>query len=135
MLFFLDGTDVSDASLQGMRDWFWEEFWRVPERVSVPSAQQKEVRSYANRIVSGVESNGEKIEEAIVQSSENWGLSRMGRVDRNVLRISTYELLHEPEVPTRVVINEGIELAKLYGSDRSGGFVNGLLDRISRHVR
>ena len=132
LLFFHDGKSMGEEEWERVTAWFWEEFWLVPERATVPGAQRDDVHGYSSRLVNGVQSFKDEIETAIQGASENWGLSRMGRVDRNVLRLSTYELLHEKELPPRVAINEGIELAKLFGNERSGGFVNGLLDRIAR---
>ena len=61
--------------------------------------------------------------------AENWRLNRMAHVDRNVLRMAVYELIHKPEVPFKVVINEAIDIAKRYSTSQSGSFVNGILDR------
>ena len=132
LLFYRDGEDAPGDTWEEIRSWFWEEFWLVPERSSVQEKQRGDVVAYASRLVNGVDSFQEEIEAAIKGASENWGLSRMGRVDRNVLRLSVYELLKEEELPPRVAINEGIELAKLFGNERSGGFVNGLLDRVAK---
>jgi N utilization substance protein B len=67
-------------------------------------------------------------------ASANWRLDRMARVDRNVLRLAVHELLHLPDVPVKVVINEAIELGKKYGSESSGAFVNGVLDGIAARL-
>ena len=132
LLFFHDGKSIEGEEWERVTTWFWEEFWLVPERTNVPVNQRQDVYGYCSRLVNGVQSFSDEIESTIKGASENWGVNRMGRVDRNVLRLSTYELLHEDELPDRVAINEGIELAKLFGNERSGGFVNGLLDRIAR---
>lgn len=81
-------------------------------------------------IAYGVLENKAAIDEAIVRHSKNWKLARMSAVDRNVLRVAVYELLHRPDVPGPVVVNEAVELAKIYGSELSPGFVNGILDSI-----
>ena len=132
LLFYRDGEPAPGEDWQEVRAWFWDEFWQVPERAGVPEKQRGDVMSYASRLVNGVQSFQAEIETTIKAVSENWGIGRMGRVDRNVLRLSVYELLKEPELPPRVAINEGIELAKQFGNERSGGFVNGLLDRIAK---
>ena len=76
----------------------------------------------------------ESIDEHLTKSSQNWSLSRMLSTDRIVLRLATYELL-ETTVPTKVVLNEAIELAKCYGSENSGVFVNGILDHVAKEIR
>ena len=72
-----------------------------------------------------------QIDDAIESVSTNWRIDRMARVDRNVLRLAAHELLHRPGVPVKVVINEAIELGKKFGSESSGAFINGVLDRIA----
>jgi N utilization substance protein B len=74
------------------------------------------------------------LDTLIRQYSEHWRLERMAAVDRNLLRVALYELLYQPDIPTKVVINEAVELAKRYGTDESGAFVNGILDRIRQTV-
>jgi N utilization substance protein B len=86
--------------------------------------------TYLLELVEGVAAHLEELDTLITRYSEHWRLSRMAAVDRNLLRLATYELLHQPQIPPKVVINEAIELAKLYGSEDSGAFVNGILDQI-----
>lgn len=83
---------------------------------------------YAEELVEGTEEHREEIDELIRGQAENWRLERMSAVDRNILRLAVYELVFEVEVPKLVVLDEAIELAKRFGSDRSSGFVNGILD-------
>jgi N utilization substance protein B len=85
-------------------------------------------RSYAEEIVAGVVQSRSEIDELIRSQATNWRLERMPVVDRTVLRIAIYELLRESDVPHVVIVDEAIELAKRYGSEQSGGFVNGVLD-------
>jgi N utilization substance protein B len=82
----------------------------------------------ARELVRGTAEHREEIDELIRSQADNWRLERMPVVDRNILRLAIYEMLHEPEVPKLVVVDEAIELAKKYGSDQSGRFINGLLD-------
>lgn len=92
-----------------------------------------EVKDYAARLVEGVERNAEQIDATIQSISRNWRLQRMAIVDRNVLRLATYELTHlADEVPRKVAINEAIDVAKRFGTAESGAFVNGILDRIGK---
>jgi len=85
---------------------------------------------YLTALVMGVASHQPELDALIVRYSEHWRLERMGAVDRNLLRLATYELLYQLDIPPKVVINEAVELAKKYGTEASGAFVNGLLDRI-----
>ncbi len=82
---------------------------------------------FAN-IVRGTLSNLEKIDGLIGTLAKNWTIERMSRVDRNILRLSIYEILFVPETPKNVVINEAIEIAKKFGNDESPAFINGILD-------
>jgi N utilization substance protein B len=86
-------------------------------------------------VLSGVEANRERIDSLISEHAVGWTLDRMPVVDRALLRMSTYELLGRPDVPTAVVINEAVELAGQYSTDESGRFVNGVLATIARAVR
>lgn len=92
----------------------------------------EEARAYAIKLVDGVRAHRAEIDGLIRDAARNWDLSRMAAVDRNALRIGCYELLHEPDVPMKVAINEGIELGKRYSTESSGAFVNGILDRIRK---
>ena len=92
------------------------------------------VGEFANVLVRGVEANREQIDGTIRDVSHHWRLERMTRVDRNILRLATFELLEMSDVPRRVTLNEAIELAKRFGSEGSAGFVNGVLDRIAGDV-
>ena len=88
----------------------------------------QEAFSYARRLVEGAYANREAIDEMIRGQADHWRLERMPAVDRNILRLAVHELLSEPDVPKLVVVDEAIELAKKYGAEQSGRFVNGLLD-------
>jgi N utilization substance protein B len=91
-----------------------------------------DARRFAEELVRGTLEHLSDIDEAIRASSTNWRLERMGRVDRAVLRLATHELLHRPDTPARVVLNEAVELAKRFGAEDSGAFVNGVLDHLAR---
>lgn len=86
---------------------------------------------FANMLVRGFAAHHARIDETIRNVSHHWRLERMTRVDRNILRLATFELLELTDVPRRVTLNEAIELAKRFGSEGSAGFVNGVLDRIA----
>lgn len=87
-------------------------------------------RSFARQLCFGVAENKAGIDELLEECSEHWSLGRMAVVDRNILRLAVFEIRNCPDIPDRVTINEAIELAKLYGAEESGGFINGILDRI-----
>jgi transcription antitermination protein NusB len=103
-------------------------FWRSFEPV------EREVMDLAEALVRGVAEHRRAIDGEIEAVSTNWRLDRMARVDRNVLRLAVHEMMHRPEVPVKVVINEAIELGKKYGSESSGAFINGVLDRIAQSL-
>ena len=90
---------------------------------------------YAREIVDGIVDHREEIDELITTHSRGWTLERMPVVDRTVLRMAIYELLHRPDVPTAAAISEAVELAKRYSTDDSGRFVNGMLSAIAEEVR
>lgn len=85
---------------------------------------------YAKSLVEGTLGNLEEIDSLIRQQAEHWRLERMPAVDRNILRLAIYEFLYETDVPKLVILDEAIELAKEFGSEQSGRFVNGVLDGI-----
>jgi N utilization substance protein B len=117
MLFAIDatGNDVDQAI---------SDFWR-----ELPG--DAEGREYADQLVRGVREGSEKLDERIRAASQNWRLERMARIDRNALRLGTYELLTRTDVPRAVVLDEAVELAKRFGGEESSKFVNGVLDRIA----
>jgi N utilization substance protein B len=88
----------------------------------------EEAFAYAQELVRGTVENRDRIDELIRSQADNWRLERMPAVDRNILRLAIYEMLCEQETPKLVVLDEAIELAKKFGSEQSGRFVNGLLD-------
>jgi len=97
-------------------------------------AEDGETLEFTEELVRGVGRELEALDEKIRAASQNWRLERMARVDRNILRLATYELLYVPSVPRRVSLNEAIELGKRYGAEDSAAFVNGILDRIASTV-
>lgn len=88
------------------------------------------VREFAEGLVQGVQANRDIIDEAIRARSKNWSLSRMPRVDLNVMRLAAYELMFRDDIPKKVSINEAIEIVRRYGDKESPAFVNGILDEI-----
>jgi N utilization substance protein B len=110
------GCDRADEALST-----FEAHFPTPQRL----------RNYAKRLVKGVEDHRQEIDEFLNQASRRWRLSRMPRVDRNILRLACYEMLFTAgEVPPKVAINEAVEMAKRFGGEESPGFVNGVLDSL-----
>ena len=97
------------------------------------SLEDGEPDEYCRELVTGVEKYLDGIDGTLGEVSENWTVSRMPLVDRNILRIATYEILYDAEVPPSVAINEAVELAKVYGGEDSSKFVNGVLGKIAQH--
>ncbi|HBT95317.1 MAG TPA: transcription antitermination factor NusB [Coriobacteriia bacterium] len=90
---------------------------------------------YTLSLITGVSNNKDAIDALIVKTSQNWSLERMPLVDRSILRIATFEMLHIDDVPYSVSINEAVELAKNFGGeDDSSRFVNGVLGQIASHL-
>jgi len=86
------------------------------------------------RLVLGVLEHCQEIDRLIKKYSKNWRLDRMNIIDRAILRMATFELLYCEEIPPKVTLNEAIELGKRFGSEDSGSFINGILDRIQNEV-
>lgn len=117
-----------DLGHEDLTDGILEEFWKS-------NVTSEDVKEYTTTLVKGTVENRKEIDRIISDSSQNWTLDRMASVDRNILRFSTFELFHRQEIPSNVIINEAIEIAKKYGTEESGAFINGILDRIAREVR
>jgi N utilization substance protein B len=117
MLFALDttGNDVDQTIYD-----YWRETPGDPEG-----------KAYANELVTGVMSVINDLDSRIGGASAHWRVERMTRVDRNVLRLGVYELLYRLDVPRAVALDEAVELAKRFGAEDSGAFVNGVLDQVA----
>ena len=103
------------------------------ERFARDRLRDPELVAFGLALYDGVLRHQEEIDRALAGTAENWRLHRMMPVDRNVLRLGTYELLYDPEPsPPAAVLNEAIELARRFGTADSPGFVNGILDKIAR---
>jgi N utilization substance protein B len=100
-------------------DLFWE------FRPAIPG-----VRAFATKLLSGVIAHQTTIDEKITKYTANYELRRISAVDRNILRMAIYEMLYADDVPPIVAINEAIDIAKKFGTEESGKFVNGVLDRV-----
>ena len=110
----------------------WNE---VLERETTDELLTPSIADYARRLVTGVMTNKIEIDGRIREAAPEFPIRQLSPVDRNVLRIAIYELAYEPDVPTKVAINEAVELAKRYGGDNSARFVNGVTGTIASAVR
>ncbi len=111
----------ADEALQSLRESFGE--------------TDTDVLGYAEMLVRGVADNREELDALVGAHSPNWRVDRMARVDRNILRVATFELRHRTDVPVKVILNEAIEVAKRFGTEESSAFINGVLDKVARAVR
>lgn len=104
---------------------FWE---------SCPT-MKNEIKEFSIFLVEGISKNKDLIDSLISKYATNWQIQRMPAIDRNILRLATFELLFADDIPPKVSINEAIEMAKRYGDKDSGKFVNGVLDKINKTER
>jgi N utilization substance protein B len=95
----------------------------------------EDARKFSSLLIEGVWNNREQIDSLISDSSENWTIARMSRVDKSILRMAVYELLFCRNIPPKVTLNEAIDLGKVYGSENSGAFINGILDALYGKLR
>lgn len=126
-----------EAALQMLFAWEAGDYPPIERVVSAfwrETPGEPEGREYADRIVRGAASDHERVDETLRKASTNWRVERMTRVDRNVLRLGAWELLHIDDVPRAVILDEAVELAKRYGSEDSSSFVNGVLDRVAEDI-
>ena len=103
------------------------EFWK--ERKAGPK-----IRSFMEELVRGVTTNKATLDERLQRYATNWDVKRMGGVDRNVMRVALFEMVHCTEIPPVVSINEAVDIAKELSTDESGRFVNGILDRARKDI-
>jgi N utilization substance protein B len=115
--------EASGAPSETVVDLFWRSFDPDPEG-----------RAYANTALKGVAESLAAVDAEIARASTHWRVERMARVDRNVLRLGAWELLYRPDVPRAVILDEAVELAKAYGTEDSGAFVNGVLNRVAENL-
>lgn len=120
ILYSMDFNQYS--SLDELLNLFWENMEEV----------EPDVKQFAEDIVRGTIKEQKVIDELISKCTQNWELERICPVDRNVLRFATFELLFRDDIPPKVTLNEAIDIGKDFGSEDSGRFINGVLDRIAR---
>ena len=95
-----------------------------------PPGGDPEMLDFARELVHGCREKQSEIDRQIEEVAKNWQLKRMAAIDRNILRLATYELLYREDIPPLVTINEAIDIAKKFSTKNSGPFVNGILDNI-----
>jgi N utilization substance protein B len=117
MLFQWDMSRQDPAKLEA-------KFWRAAKAAD-------NTRAFANKLFEGASTDADELDALIVQHAQNWRLERMAIIDRAVLRLAIYEL-RIGETPPKVVLNEAVDLAKKFSSEDAGGFVNGILDAVSK---
>src|SRR5580658_4359624 len=115
-LYQLDSVGALDAEAAAEH---LRTFWQALD------PQEPEVQALAAPLIDGVLSQLAELDRTVEEVSTHWRVARMAKVDRNVLRLGAYELLHRSDVPPKVAINEAIEIARTYGSEESGAFING----------
>jgi transcription antitermination factor NusB len=101
----------------------------VPEIIAEGTSDAA-TRAFARELALGCHQNRPALDRELTDVTEHWDLRRMAVVDRNILRLGAFELLHRPDTPPSVAINEAIDLAKRYSTAESGSFVNGILDKV-----
>jgi len=111
--------DIREERSEHILQEFWEE-----------NDVEQDVRNFANTLIKGVEEKKLEIDKLLTEFAFNWNLSRMSVIDRTILRLGSFEILFLKEIPPAVSINEAIELAKIFGTDDSFKFINGILNRV-----
>jgi len=115
--------EISKQDAVGVLTQFQDHFFKGAER-----------DHFVERLVLGVSEHRQGIDRLIGQYSENWRLDRINIIDLSILRLAVFELLYCEDIPPKVTLNEAIDLGKRYGTDDSGGFINGILDRIQNEM-
>ena len=104
--------------------------WGEKQQLPPPTTEENAVRLFGDPLIRGVLENLKDIDEALSEQVKNWDMDRIAKVDRNILRLAIYELLHREDIPPVVSINEAIDIAKKFSTEKSGRFVNGILDKV-----
>jgi transcription antitermination protein NusB len=115
--------DITHDNIEQIQSTFWE-----------GQDEPEETRTFAESLAAGAIEKVEEIDALIGRHAENWRLDRMAVVDRNILRLATYEFIYDAETPKTIVINEAIEIARRFSAQESPQFINGILDSIRKEV-
>ncbi|MBI3880754.1 MAG: transcription antitermination factor NusB [Verrucomicrobia bacterium] len=108
--------------------------WGEEKPLPPPTTEEAAVRLFADPLIRGVLEHREKLDAVIQQHTLNWELHRIAAVDRNILRLAIFEMLHRDDIPPVVSINEAVDIAKKFSTEQSGRFVNGILDKVKGEV-
>jgi transcription antitermination protein NusB len=108
--------------------------WGQPVELPPPTIDEAAVRLFADPLIRGAVEHREESDEIIKKHAKNWELHRIAAVDRNILRLAIYEMLHREDIPPIVSINEAVDIAKKFSTQDSGKFVNGILDKIKSEL-
>lgn len=133
---FLFSNDVENSGLENFSKVAVSRFWDM----LMVSDESKDLKKYpeskiaATTKIEGIINNTKEIDAVILAAAKNWTINRMALVDRNLIRLATYEMMFDDEIPAKVSINEGIEIAKLFADKDSTRFINGVLDRIKKDL-
>src|SRR5512136_146331 len=133
--------------LEAALDQFWESqraaaiaedkgaaTWGQPVELPPPTAEEAAVRLFADPLIRGAVEHRDEADAVIKKYAKNWELHRIAAVDRNILRLAIYEMLHREDIPPVVSINEAVDIAKKFSTQDSGKFVNGILDKIKSEL-
>lgn len=124
----LTGGECTDA----MRDEFWAQ---AEESGEFPANRVfRKARNYAERLVAGVNENENELMDIISEFSRDWDADRIAPVDRSIMKIAIYEMKYSDGIPMLVSIDEAIEIAKKFGSEKSGNFINGILNSVKNNL-
>ncbi len=115
--------DATGDPIDEILNYYWK---------NISSVKNNEIKEYAETIVRGTIEHLQEIDSKIKEVSKNWRIERMFMVDRNILRLAIFELIHRKDIPPAVAINEAIEISKIYGTEKSPKFINGILDSIRK---
>src|SRR5688572_21740589 len=115
--------DITHDSIEQIQSTFWG-----------GQDEPEETRAFAETLAAGAIGSVEKIDRLIGRHAENWRLDRMAVVDRNILRLATFEFISDVETPKTIVINEAIEIARRFSAQESPQFINGILDSIRKEI-
>lgn len=124
--------DIARPRLDELIKTYWEEISDAPNSES--QAPNLEIQEFASQLVQGTIAHLTEVDERISRRTENWRMSRMAIVDRNLLRLAVYEFLYQNDTPRTVVINEALEIARRFSTYEATQFINGILDAIKRDL-
>jgi N utilization substance protein B len=108
--------------------------WGEKIELPPPTVEEAETRLFADPLIKGVLEHREAIDEHIKKHTKNWDFRRIAAVDRNIMRLAIFEMLHREDIPPVVSINEAVDIAKKFSTQDSGKFVNGILDKVKAEL-